>query len=115
MRYLGLVLAGAVAGAAIWWATLSWGEGTSRYPAQVAVAALAIVAVGVAARVRAGERYIMAPPIGLTLGFCTAWTAHAAATDETGLFLVGTVLLGLGMLAGTAVLEWVTLLVMRRR
>ena len=36
-------------------------------------------------------------------GFWTGWTVQAAMTDETGLFLVGAILLGLGLLVGGAI------------
>jgi hypothetical protein len=39
----------------------------------------------------------------MTVAFTAAWTAQAAATDETGLFLVGTILVLAGMAVGTAV------------
>ncbi len=42
--------------------------------------------------------------LGMAIGFSAAWTMHSATRDETGLFLVGTVLLvpallGAGVLA----------------
>lgn len=39
----------------------------------------------------------------MTLAFTVAWTANAAASDETGLFLVGTILVFICMAAGTTV------------
>lgn len=40
---------------------------------------------------------------GMAGGFWTAWTVQAVDTDETGLFLVGSILLGLALLVGGAV------------
>ena len=39
----------------------------------------------------------------MTVAFTAAWTAQAAATDETGLFVVGAILVLVGMTAGTTV------------
>jgi len=39
----------------------------------------------------------------MTVAFTAAWTAQAAAEDETGLFLVGMILVLAGMAAGTTV------------
>ena len=40
----------------------------------------------------------------MTAGFTAAWTAQAAATDETGLFLVGALLVFAGTAAGTSLM-----------
>jgi hypothetical protein len=44
----------------------------------------------------------------MTAGFTAAWTAQAAATDETGLFLVGALLVFAGTAAGTALVALLT-------
>ncbi len=44
----------------------------------------------------------------MTVAFTAAWTTTAASADETGLFVVGAVLVLLGLTATTAVVAWVT-------
>ncbi len=44
----------------------------------------------------------------MTVAFTAAWTAQAAATDDSGLYLVGTILVLAGMTAGTAVVALLT-------
>ena len=44
----------------------------------------------------------------MTVAFTAAWTAQAAGEDETGLFLVGTILVLAGMAAGTSVVALIT-------
>jgi hypothetical protein len=51
----------------------------------------------------------------MTLAFTVAWTAHAAAADETGLFLVGTVLVLGGMAVGTTVVALIARALRRPR
>jgi hypothetical protein len=45
----------------------------------------------------------------LTLGFTVAWTADAAAVDDTGLYGVGTVMLLVGLTAATTVISLITM------
>lgn len=40
--------------------------------------------------------------VGITTGFWLSWTRHAASEDPTGLYLVGSVLLLAGLVAGTS-------------
>ena len=51
----------------------------------------------------------------MTVAFTAAWTAQAAATDDSGLYLVGTILVLAGMTAGTAVVALLTSAVRGRR
>jgi len=44
----------------------------------------------------------------MTVAFVVAWTVAAAASDETGLFLVGAVLIFLGLAAGTTLVALLT-------
>jgi len=44
----------------------------------------------------------------MTVAFVVAWTVAAAASDETGLFLVGAVLIFLGLAAGTTLIALLT-------
>jgi hypothetical protein len=46
--------------------------------------------------------------VAITVPFTAAWTTTAAATDETGLFVVGAVLVFLGLAAATTVVSAVT-------
>jgi uncharacterized protein YqgC (DUF456 family) len=51
----------------------------------------------------------------MTVAFTAAWTARAAGEDETGLYLVGAILVLAGMTAGTTVVALLTALLRRRR
>ena len=74
--------------------------------AQVAGAVLTLAALLVAAVLL---RVPALPAAAVTtVAFTAAWTAHAAGEDETGLFLVGTVLVLGGMTAGTTVVAMIT-------
>jgi hypothetical protein len=68
---------------------------------QVAGCVLTLLAVLVAAVL------LRVPPLvaaaAMTVAFTAAWAVQAAATDETGLFLVGAILVFAGTAAGTAV------------
>ena len=50
----------------------------------------------------------------MTIAFTAAWTAQAAATDETGLFGVGAIMVFVGSAIGTSVVAVVTHAVRRR-
>jgi hypothetical protein len=50
----------------------------------------------------------------MTAGFTAAWTAQAAAGDETGLFLVGAILVFAGTAAGTLIAALITARVRHR-
>ncbi|MCW2737662.1 hypothetical protein [Nocardioides sp.] len=49
------------------------------------------------------------------VGFSVPWTFHAAATDDSGLFIVGLVMLLAGGLIALTVLLTITAAVLRRR
>ena len=51
----------------------------------------------------------------MTVAFTAAWTVQAAGDDESGLFLVGTILVLVGMTAGTTVVALITAAQRRRR
>jgi len=114
-----VLLAGATV--ATWAGWLSWqagyrtdpltGEINGPYSAwQVAgcVVTLAVVA-GVAAR-RLGPRLIV--PV-MAAAFTTPWAVQAAAEDQTGLWLVGAMLVLIGTAAGAAVVSGATRLIHR--
>jgi hypothetical protein len=79
---------------------------------QVAGCVLTLLAVLVAAVLLRVPPWVAA--IAMTVAFTAAWTAQAAATDETGLFLVGAILVFAGTAAGTAVAAVLTGLLRRR-
>jgi hypothetical protein len=108
----------------VWWAWLGRdtemqldpATGTYSGPyttAQVAGAVLTLAALLVAAvllRVPA-----LPAAAVMTVAFTAAWTAQAAAEDETGLFLVGTILVLAGMAVGTTVVALGTAALRRLR
>lgn len=80
---------------------------------QVAGCVLTLVALLVAAVLLRVHPLVAAA--AMTLAFTVAWTAHAAAEDETGLFLVGTILVFFGMAAGTTVVALIARALRRPR
>lgn len=44
----------------------------------------------------------------MTVSFTVAWTAQAASVDDTGLFMVGAMMVAIGMTVGTVVVAAVT-------
>jgi hypothetical protein len=111
------LLAVAAATVLTWWAwlgrdttyTLDPVTGSYSGPyttAQVAGAVLTLAAVLVAAVL------LRVPPVpaaaAMTVAFTAAWTAQAAAEDETGLFAIGAILVLAGMTAGTTVVALIT-------
>ena len=81
--------------------------------AQVAGTVLTLAALLIAAVL------LRVPPLPaaavMTVAFTAAWTAQAAGEDESGLYLVGTVLVLAGMTAGTAVVASLTAMLRRGR
>ena len=53
--------------------------------------------------------------VTMTATFVAGWSTDAATTDESGLWLVGSIMLALGMAAGTAVVSVVVTALRRRR
>lgn len=123
LRTVAVVLGAALAAVATWVAWLGWESGYRTDPAtgavsgpysvaQVVGCVLTLVVIAAAAGWWAPPWFV-APAV--TLGFTTAWTLDAAATDDTGLFAVGTLLLLVGLGAGSALVGAVAWLVGRRR
>jgi hypothetical protein len=50
----------------------------------------------------------------MTIAFTVAWTAQAAASDDSGLFVVGAVLVLCGSAAGTTLVAYITHAIGRR-
>jgi hypothetical protein len=116
-RALAGLLVVAAATVLTWWAwlgrdtTYTLDPATGNYSgpystAQVAGAVLTLAAVLVAAVL------LRVPPVpaaaAMTVAFTAAWTAQAAGDDETGLFMVGAILVLAGMAAGTLVVALIT-------
>ena len=118
------LLALAAATVFVWWAwlgrdtTMQLDPETGNYSgpyttAQVAGTVLTLTALLVAAVLL---RLPALPAAAvMTAAFTAAWTAQAAAEDETGLYLVGTILVLGGMAAGTTVVALLTATLRRRR
>lgn len=117
----GLILAAATVGT--WWAWLGWdtgytvnpetGETTGPYaPWQVAGCVLTL------ALITAVGGWQLSPWLVVTImtaAFTVAWAENAAATDGSGLWVVGAVLVLIGMAAGTTVVSLGAWLVRQRR
>ncbi|GAA3279046.1 hypothetical protein Dvina_01310 [Dactylosporangium vinaceum] len=116
-------IAVALLSAAAWFAWMGWDgeyqvdpltqEASGPYEVwQVAgcVASLLVVLVG-ALLLRV--RWFVAAP-AMTVAFTAAWTVTAAASDGSGLFLVGAVLVFMGLAVGTTVVSLLVLALRRR-
>ncbi|MEU4156960.1 hypothetical protein [Actinoplanes sp. NPDC026670] len=86
---------------------LAWavflGPGNSYEVAQVAACGLALLVL-LAAAVLAGVHPVLASA-ALTLAFTAAWTRNAAASDTTGLYAVGALMLLVGLTVGCAIVS----------
>lgn len=115
-RRLALGAALAVLTASCWWGWMAWDHtyqtdpetGTTSGPYQAwqvigCVVCLIILAVG--ATIRLSAWLVIAI---MTVTFTVAWSATAASGDETGLWMVGALLVFVGMLAGTGLVSGVT-------
>ncbi|BCJ54934.1 hypothetical protein Asp14428_64090 [Actinoplanes sp. NBRC 14428] len=80
---------------------------------QVAGCLLTLVVLLVLAVVAGVPRWYAAA--AMTLAFSLAWTVQAAMADDSGLFVIGGVLVALGMAAGTVVVAVATDAVLRPR
>ncbi|MBM6401146.1 hypothetical protein [Phycicoccus sonneratiae] len=116
LRLLGAAGVLAAASAAAWFVWVGWdheyqvdpatGVASGPYEAwQVVGCALTLLVAGVVAGVLVSPWLLaVVPP-----AFTAAWTVDAAASDETGLFVVGAVLVLLGASFGAAVVALVSL------
>jgi hypothetical protein len=77
--------------------------GTVQYPYVTLQVLGCALTVGVVTAVLAALGHPVAGASGTALGFWLGWTANAAATDDSGLFLVGAVFLAVGLALGTTV------------
>lgn len=99
----------AVLTAACWWAWMAWDRGYQTDPAtgstsgpyevwQVAGCVVCLVVLCVAATVRIPAWLVV--PV-MPVAFTAAWSWTAAGADGTGLWVIGAVLVFVGMVVGT--------------
>lgn len=113
-RLVVTALALALFAAAMWFAWLGWDEeyyyvdGVAQGPYrawQVVGCGLSISVAAVLAQLRVrgvGAIPVLAP--AAAIGLAVPWTVHAASTDDSGLFVVGLVLLLIGVGGAVAIL-----------
>jgi hypothetical protein len=117
----GLILAAVTV--ATWAAWLSWDTGYTTDPEtgatsgpyswwQVAGCVLTLVVVAAVAGWRLGP-WLVAPV--MTVAFTSAWAGHAAATDSSGLWVVGAALVLIGTATGTTLVSVLAHLARRHR
>lgn len=109
-----------VGGLAAWW--VSWFPFAGQRaglaaPWQVAVAVVVLLVGCAASRhlCRYRSRTLWVTSLGATLGFWVPWVVYAQRTDVTGLYLVGALLLLIGLVPGTLVAGLLVDLVGRSR
>lgn len=109
--------------AACWWAWLAWdetyqvdpvtGNASGPYEAwQVIGCVLSLVAVGSVAALLLPAWVVVGT---MTVAFTAAWTATAQSQDETGLFMVGAMLVFVGMACASGVLVALVQAIAHRR
>lgn len=104
----GLALA---AGALVWGAWLGWDHASSydvvtrqvESPYVTLQVLGCALTVGLVTALLAARWSPLAAAAGVSVGFWLCWTVEAAASDPTGLYGIGAVMLGGGLAAGTAV------------
>lgn len=117
------VVALALLTAACWWAWLAWdetyqidpvtGNASGPYEAwQVIGCVLSLVVVGSVAALLLPAWVVVGT---MTVAFTAAWTATAQSQDETGLFMVGAMLVFVGMACASGVLVALVQAIARRR
>ncbi|MGY0233966.1 hypothetical protein [Longispora urticae] len=101
----------------VWFGWLGWDTGyqvdpatnetTGPYEAWQVVGCAASLLVLLVGAVLVGVRPLPASA-ALTLAFTATWTVQAAATDDTGLFVVGALMLLVGLAVSSTVVSLVT-------
>lgn len=119
-----MLVALALLAAGLWAAWLGWDTeyyevgGVAQGPYrewQVIGCGLSVAAAAVLAQVWArGGTGVVALAAAATVGFAVPWTVHAAATDESGLFIVGLMMLLAGGVFSLTVLLTLTGAIIRR-
>lgn len=100
-----------LAGAVVWAAWLGWDRtasydvvtGTVQSPYVTLQVLGCALTVGVVTAVLAARWSPVAAAAGSSVGFLACWTVDAASQDDSGLFVIGALLLAMGLAAGTAV------------
>ena len=88
-------------GALSWVAWLSWPiSGNTYHPAQVVACALTCAVIAVILTARSTRGALLTVPVGGTVGVAIPWAWGAARSDETGLWLVGLIILVIGVWIG---------------
>ncbi|TXR57423.1 hypothetical protein [Quadrisphaera setariae] len=112
-----------VAGALVWACWLGW-DTTASYDVvtrqvespYVTLQVLGCaVTVGVVTALLGARWWWAAAAGGVSVGFWLGWTTQAAATDTTGLYLIGSLLLAAGLAAGTSFAAFVGRVLARAR
>lgn len=118
------LLALALVAAAMWAAWLGWDteyyevDGSVHGPYrewQVIGCALSIAAAAIVVQVRLRRTTAVALAAAATVGFAVPWTVQAAATDDSGLFVVGLLMLLVGGVLSLTVVLTITGAVLGRR
>ncbi|MFI7600540.1 hypothetical protein [Actinoplanes sp. NPDC049681] len=73
---------------------------------QVAGCVITLIVLLVLAVATGVPRWLAAA--AMSVSFTVAWTAQAASADETGLFMVGAMMVAIGMAVGTVIVAAVT-------
>lgn len=112
-----------VLAATLWFAWLGWdrqyqtdpetGISSGPYAAWQVIGCAVCLLVVLVGAVVTGIRPLLAGA-ALTAGFTAVWTVDAASQDETGLFMVGALLLFVGLASASAAVAFTTLVLSRR-
>lgn len=91
-------------GALSWVAWLSWPiSGNTYHPAQVVACALTCALIAVILAGRSTRAALVTVPLGGTAGVAIPWAWWACRSDETGLWLVGLIILVIGVWVGLSI------------
>ena len=91
-------------GALSWVAWLSWPiSGNTYHPAQVVACALTCALIAVILAGRSTRAALVTVPRGGTAGVAIPWAWWASRSDETGLWLVGLIILVIGVWVGLSI------------
>ena len=91
-------------GALSWVAWLSWPiSGNTYHPAQVVACALTCALIAVILAGRSTRAALVTGPLGGTAGVAIPWAWWASRSDETGLWLVGLIILVIGVWVGLSI------------
>ena len=91
-------------GALSWVAWLSWPiSGNTYHPAQVVACALTCALIAVILAGRSPRAALVTVPLGGTAGVAIPWAWWASRSDETGLWLVGLIILVIGVWVGLSI------------